>query len=261
MQLSNCLGKRAMKSPVHFDCIAGCGACCKGRFVPLTLAETESWLARGDDVVVLLEAFSTLGANEQSPAYRHNHARSAAARSGSADIQVIAVFAAANLQGCPNQLADTRCGIYTERPLVCRIYPMEVNPFIVLNPATKECPTTAWSQMDGEPLIASDGLPPPALRQLIDASRQADREDALVKVNICRHLGFTTTAWKGNGFTVFFPTNEQLRLAIAHQSRSQAPATQWHVRIHGEALRLELEQLGVQLASEAPDQVFIPLAS
>jgi Fe-S-cluster containining protein len=249
-----------MNLPVHFNCLPGCGVCCKGRFVPLTLAETQAWLDRGDDVVVLLEAFSTEAANEPSPEYRHNHARSASARSGSADVQVIAVFAAANLQGCPNQLADSRCGIYTERPLVCRIYPMEVNPFIALDPATKECPQDAWSQAAGEQLIASDGLPPPPLRQWIEDSRQADRNDAQAKVEICRHLGFTTAAWKGNGFTVYFPSNEQMRLAIARQSSTLAPDVQWRVRAHGEPMLDQLERLGVQLAGEAPDQVFIPLA-
>lgn len=250
-----------MNTPVHFNCIAGCGACCKGRFVPLTLAETEAWLARGDDVVVLLEAFATLDTSEASAEYRHNHARSAAARSGSADIQIIAVFAAANLQGCPNQLADSRCGIYTERPLVCRIYPMEVNPFIAMDPAAKECPAGAWSQTIEAPLIASDGLPPPALRQLIDASRQADRDDAQAKVDICRHLGFATAAWKGNGFSVFFPSTEQLQEAIVRQRVMQPSRAPWHLHVHGEALHEQLVQQGMLLTSDASDHVFIPLTA
>lgn len=260
MRPYNLHGALHVTPSVRFDCVAGCGVCCKDRFVPLTLAETEQWLARGDDVVVLLEAFATEQSPDASAEYWHHHARSDAARSGTADLQVIAVLAAANLQGCPNQLADTRCGIYSERPLVCRIYPMEINPFIPLAPANKECPTSAWSSPTGEQLIASDGQPPLALRQLIEASRQADREDALAKVDICRHLGFDTTAWKGNGFAIYFPEREQLLQAIALQRSTTAPAVQWRVRAHGEPLLKHLTQLGVQLAEEAPDHVFIPLA-
>lgn len=259
MRLTTLSGIRFMSFPVRFNCVAGCGACCKGRFVPLTLAETEAWLARGDEVVVLLEAFSR-DADDTCAEYQHKHARSAEARCGSTDVQVIAVFAAANLQGCPNQLADTRCGIYSERPLVCRIYPMEVNPFIALEPEAKECPSNAWSQPLGEQLIASDGQPPRALQQLIESSRQADREDAQAKVDICRHLGFTTAAWKGNGFTVFFPTGEQLRQAISLRGQEQAPEVQWKVRAHGEPVLEQLAQLGMQLTDEAPDHLFIALA-
>ncbi|MDZ3992247.1 YkgJ family cysteine cluster protein [Pseudomonas sp. Teo4] len=248
-----------MTVPVSFNCV-GCGVCCKGRFVPLSLAEAETWLARGDDVVILLEAFATRHEAQNNASYRHDAARSDQVRSGSADLQVIAIFAASVLHGCPNLQADDRCGIYAERPLVCRIYPMEVNPFIALNPSTKECPAPAWTAPDGELLIASDGQPPLELRRLIEASRQADRDDARAKVDICRHLGLSTAAWKGNGLTAYFPTPEKLLQAIARQRTEPAPPVQWTVRAHGGVLIEQLTQSGVQLTGEAPEHVFIPLA-
>ncbi|WP_367889644.1 YkgJ family cysteine cluster protein [Burkholderia sp. L27(2015)] len=53
-----------------------------------------------------------------------------------------------------------RCGIYEQRPLVCRIYPAEISPFVELTPMHKACPPDAWTP----------GLPP-LLRagKLVDA--------------------------------------------------------------------------------------------
>lgn len=245
-------------TPVSFRCV-GCGDCCKGRFVPLTLSETAAWLARGDDVVVLLEAFEPDETDSPSAEYRHNVARSDRGRSGTAEVQVIAIFAASVLQGCPNLGVDNACTIYSERPLVCRIYPMEINPFISLVPTTKECPDDAWNSSVGEWLIASDGQAVAGLQQLIDASRIADREDAQAKIAICQQLGITTAAWKGNGLAVHFPEHRKLLQAIAEQPSKLATEQPWRIHAHGEDLLQYLQESGVALHSGTQDHLFIPL--
>lgn len=121
-------------------------------------------------------------------------------------------FAAFNPGACRNLDADNLCRIYERRPLVCRIYPMEINPHIPLRPDAKDCPTEAWQR--GPVLIHGSQLMDRQLAELIERSRQADRDDIHAKVQICQQLGITTSALKGNGFTAYLPDTGALHAAL-----------------------------------------------
>lgn len=88
------------------------------------------------------------------------------------------------------------------------------------------------------------------LRALIDASRQADRDDIAGKVAICQALGMTTSALKGNGFTAWLPDMAAFAAVLG-----QAPQTvdaPWMVHVQDEALATELTDQHLQVTGEAP---------
>lgn len=240
-------------NPTRFNCV-GCGACCKGRFIPLTLMEARQWLERGHDVVILLEAFKRPYWSASDHEYQHSLLRWAQVQSGSTHVQATAIFSANALTQCPNLEADDRCGIYDERPLVCRIYPMEINPFIELKPENKDCPTDAWKQGD---VIVSDSGAEPTLASLIQVSRLADRVDARAKISICNRMGINVAAWKADALVIHFPARERFLEAInAEYSTSEDDASElgtWKLRVAPSPLRDELTQ--GQLALDEAENV------
>ncbi|WP_375739307.1 YkgJ family cysteine cluster protein [Pseudomonas boanensis] len=242
---------------VKFACV-GCGACCRGRFVPLPQDEAFAWLARGGEVAILLEAFLLEPARSHEPRYAHDSGRAGIGRSGSADLNVIAIFAGVAQPQCPNLGANNLCAIYAERPLVCRIYPMEINPFIPLNPSAKDCPPESWGSADSEVLIATDRRVNPEFAALIEDSREADRRDAASKLPICQALGYSVAGWKGNGLTLYLP--ERQRLVEAYSAAAQRPviASQWTVQVQGTALEDSLQRRGIRLNDTASEHAFVP---
>src|SRR5690606_21822604 len=168
-----------------FSCV-GCGKCCNDHHVPLTLEEARMWANDGGQVIVLVEGF--LGNGLGLPLQQREHAerRSAVVRSGESDAYVAITFAAYNAGRCRNLDEDNLCRIYERRPLVCRIYPMEINPHIPLNIAVKECPPQSWES--GPDLIVGGTLVDQPLAELIQRSRQADRDDVLVQAAMCAPL-------------------------------------------------------------------------
>ena len=81
---------------------------------------------------VILEAIPWLEefpSDDQQAAHRRR--RSFAAMSGRLPVRIVVILAADISGACPNLKHDLRCGIYERRPLVCRIYPAEINPFIL----------------------------------------------------------------------------------------------------------------------------------
>ncbi|MEX6674449.1 YkgJ family cysteine cluster protein [Pseudomonas sp. W2Oct36] len=246
-----------MHYPTRFSCV-GCGACCKGRFIPLTLGETRQWLERGDDVAILLEAFSRPHWPVSEQEYQHSLLRSAQVSCGATQVQVTAIFAAHALTQCPNLQRDDLCGIYENRPLVCRIYPMEINPFIELEPQAKDCPPEAW---EPNTIIISDASADPALSSLIQASRLADQNDAGLKISICNQMGINVAAWKAEAFVIHFPERDQFLEAVNGQTSSfqgdQSDLGAWMLRVASPALCNELKngQLALDEA-EHPNYIF-----
>lgn len=240
---------------IRFAC-NGCGACCKSRLIPLTLNEARQWLARGHDVAIVLEAFNEATWTSDPQQFAHSVRRAAEVGSGDARIQVIAVFTANALDRCPNLGADDRCGIYDARPLVCRIYPMEINPFIPLQPENKGCPPETWQT--GE-VMFTDRIIDPTLAHQVEQSRQADRDDARAKINICEYMGLTTVAWKNNAMAIYQPDRQALIAAInacdagAHEPAGKA----WSVRVDQPDLRQRLLASDIGLSDDSSaDYIF-----
>ena len=98
---------------------------------------------------------------------------------GSSEARVTAILVGIVSGACMNLDKDMKCRIYERRPLVCRIYPAEISPFVQFNTAAKACPPEAWQS---EQVLLVDGQPiDPVLQSLIEQSRQTDRDEALKK--------------------------------------------------------------------------------
>lgn len=100
----------------------------------LTLDEARHWVADGGQLIVLVEAFLANGMGLPDAQREHATRRACAVPCGSTQAHVAITFAAFNPGACRNLDADNLCRIYERRPLVCRIYPMEINPHIPLRP-------------------------------------------------------------------------------------------------------------------------------
>jgi Fe-S-cluster containining protein len=224
----------------------------------LTLEEARSWAADGGNVIVLVEGF--LGSGLGLPELQRDHAqrRSAIVPSGNTEAYVAITFAAYNAGRCRNLDEDDRCRIYERRPLVCRIYPMEINPHIPLNPAAKDCPPESWEQ--GPALIVGGELMDKELAELIRRSRQADRDDIQAKEAVCGLLGIHTTALKGDGFTAYLPDMGLFAQAIELATQEVVQANEWVFHVSGMDIAEQLLDAGARIATEVPaNYAFISL--
>ncbi|AMW81606.1 hypothetical protein AK972_0806 [Pseudomonas yamanorum] len=241
----------------HFSCV-GCGKCCTDHHVPLTLEEARSWAADGGNVIVLVEGFLGTGLGLAELQREHAQRRSAIVPSGNTEAYVAITFAAYNAGRCRNLDEDNRCGIYERRPLVCRIYPMEINPHIPLNPGAKDCPPESWEQ--GPALIVGGELMDKELAELISRSRQADRDDIQAKEAVCGLLGIHTTALKGDGFTAYLPDMGLFAQAIELATQEAVPANEWVFHVSGMDIAEQLLDAGARIATEVPvNYAFISL--
>lgn len=242
--------RRQVNDSLRFAC-TGCGKCCTGHHVPLTLAESRQWAASGGQVVVLIEAFVEDGPGMPADQREHVLRRSHPVPCGDSEVRVSVTFAAFNPGRCRNLNENDLCTIYESRPLVCRIYPVEINPHIPLRPENKDCPPEAWEQ--GPELIHGSLPVDPALLALVQASRQADRDDIAAKVAVCQALGMTISALKGNGFTAYLPDMGALAAAVADVPPAHdAP---WALHVQDTALLAKLQAQGLQ-AGDTPSQYY-----
>jgi Fe-S-cluster containining protein len=242
-----------------FSCV-GCGKCCNDHHVPLTLPEARMWAADGGQVIVLVEGFLGNGLGLPMQQREHAERRSLMVRSGATEAYIAITFAAYNVGRCRNLDEDNLCRIYERRPLVCRIYPMEINPHIPLNIAVKECPPESWEK--GPDLIVGGELVDQELAGLIQRSRQADRDDIRTKDAICALLGIRTTALKGDGFTAYLPDMTAFAVVI-DQVTTQPMAesgADWLFHVSGEDVAGQVQAAGAHVATDAPENyAFISL--
>lgn len=142
----------------------------------------------------------------------------------------VVVMLVANVVGaCPNLLSDMRCGIYEDRPLVCRIYPAEINPLITLQREQKACPPEAWAK-DRPLLQRGRVLTDKVISSDIEMSRAADVLDAGVKSRLCAALNLGHTAMVHEAVLVYSPTAQTLLSALSSATASdigQEPVAQW----------------------------------
>lgn len=199
---------------IDFECTS-CGKCCHDLRLPLTVAEALAWIDRGDEVQVLCEGLPW----PEEPAaadlqLAHKRRRSFATHSGALPARVVTILAGAFVGPCPNLGSDSLCGIYADRPLVCRIYPAEINPFIEMQPASKQCPPEAWTP-GRPPLMRAGRLVDATMLALIEASRAADARDVDVKQRVCAALGIDAAALSNEGFAVYSPSPVALHAALS----------------------------------------------
>lgn len=208
---------------IDFECTM-CGKCCHDLRLPLTVTEAVAWLQRGSNVQILCEA---LPWPTEPPADNllaaHKRRRSFAAMSGSLSTRVLVTLAAGYAGPCPNLQPDMRCGIYGQRPLVCRIYPAEINPFIELEPTHKACPPDAWTP--GLPsLLRAGTLVDEGMLALIQQSRDADVNDLPIKQQLCTLLGIDQAAVSNEGFVAHSPDRFNLLAALQQASDERGMA-------------------------------------
>lgn len=144
--------------------------------------------------------------------------------------RVVATLVANIQPQCPNLKDDMRCAIYDRRPLVCRIYPAEINPFQGVNPLMKACPPEAWSS--DRPLMMREGVPVnDGLRSDIKRWRDTLAPDIAVKHRLCVALQLSDAAVAHEGFLVYSPPGPVLLAALsaALKDRAPAPETQWRL--------------------------------
>ncbi|NYH14782.1 YkgJ family cysteine cluster protein [Paraburkholderia bryophila] len=210
---------------IDFECTM-CGKCCHDLRLPLTVKEAFAWLERGDNVQIMCEALPWL---EEPPADNlqaaHKRRRSFAAMSGSLPTRVVAILAATHAGPCPNLQPDMRCGIYEQRPLVCRIYPAEINPFIELTPTHKACPPEAWTP-GLPPLMRAGKLIDADTFALIQQSRESDENDLAIKQQVCALLGIDQAAVSNEGFVAHSPDPIDLLAALLLASNERTALTQ-----------------------------------
>lgn len=233
---------------MRFSC-NGCGKCCHDHHVPLTLSEARDWAADGGTLIVLIEAVLEDGSGLPAGQQEHVFKRSLAVRCGQTRAHLAITFAAFNQGACRNLQSDMRCGIYERRPLVCRIYPMEINPHIPLRAENKDCPPEVWQA--GPELIVGNQLLDAELAELIERSRQADRDEIAAKAAICERLGIHTSALKGDGFTAYLPQREAFLAALDEvlAAGEVAPQADWSLHVSNDALAKQLEETGAMIAA------------
>jgi Fe-S-cluster containining protein len=193
-----------------FSCTK-CARCCRGHNLPLTWEEALFWLNDGGQVDVYCEADVWPMDSVDALRAAHRQRRSFPALCGNIEVRITAILVAVITGPCRYLAADLSCRIYDRRPLVCRIYPAEINPFIQLQPSRKACPREAWDAR--EPLVTSD------LQTFIERSRQTDQDDAPQKSLLCRQLRVNVAALAGEGFVRYSPEVHTLREAM-HNIRS-----------------------------------------
>jgi hypothetical protein len=179
------------------------------------VAEAVDWLKDGNPVQIICEATPW---PQEAPAgdlkAAHVKRRSFAATSGALPVRVVAILVANVAGDCPNLLPDMRCGIYERRPLVCRIYPAQINPFIPLEPSKRACPAEAWAG-HLPPLMQAGAVVNDAIRGAIQRSRDTDALEADLKGGLCAALRLGDAALAQEGFVVYSPAVDTLLRALS----------------------------------------------
>jgi Fe-S-cluster containining protein len=237
-----------------------CGQCCHNHSLPLTLAEAISWLEDNGNLAIFCEAMPW--APEPSPhdlRATHQRKRSFAVSCGSSSARVTAILVAVVSGACKNLGEDSRCRIYESRPLVCRIYPAEISPFIQLNTSAKACPPEAWVS---DTAFLSDGsVVDLGLQSLIEKSRQTDRDDALQKGILCSDLNIDVAAITDEGFVAHEPDRktllDALRRARAADRRTLSADRPWRLYSRVPKTLASLKASGMEtLFEKGPEESF-----
>jgi Fe-S-cluster containining protein len=244
---------------IHFNCTQ-CGKCCHDTNIPLTITEAIAWLRRGHVVKLICEATPWTRALDDEPRAAHFKRRSFLVTSGTVPTRVVVMLAGNIVGACPNLLPDQRCGIYEDRPLVCRIYPAEVSPMISLEPRSKRCPPEAWGPE--HPVLQNGAeVMDAVVRHDVGSWRARDTIEATARYRLCRALGIQAAAVVHEAALVYAPTYERLLWALSAAIVSELPADptiQWHFVSSQEKTLGDLKEIGASAvhAHDAADGSF-----
>lgn len=209
-------------SEIKFSCTL-CGRCCHNHSLPLTLDEAISWLEDDGKVDIFCEADLWLSEPpKEDLSAAHRRKRSFAASCGSTRVRITVLLVGVVSGACKNLGDDLKCRIYERRPLVCRIYPAEINPFIQLNTAGKACPPEAW--VSGRTMLSDGTIVDRDMQSLVEKSRRIDQEDVAQKSLLCSHLSIDVAAVAGEGFVTYEPDRNTLLDAL-REARVADPET------------------------------------
>lgn len=186
---------------LHFDCTQ-CGRCCHDLRLTLSVDEARAWAGRGHQVDLLAEGWPWPDDGDPDDGVtRWRGATSFPVLVGEVPFRINLRLVARHAGPCPHLQPDMRCGNYEARPRICRIYPLESRPFERVSPSRRKCPPQAWG--DELPVLERNGEPADAEAQaLLAAHRQAMIVDVPLKARLASALGFTDTAFAGEGMAV-----------------------------------------------------------
>jgi Fe-S-cluster containining protein len=198
---------------VDFQCTR-CGKCCCNLWLPLSVDEAINWILDGNTVQVLCEAIpwpAELPVEDLQAAFKRE--RSFPASAGKLPVRVLVTLAAPQRERCPNLNGDGLCAIYARRPAVCRVYPVELNPFRALDPARRLCPPEAW--LPGLPaLMRERQLTDESLRLLVESVQSRAVNDVDVMAVLCEMLGIRLAALSNEGYVAHNPPADKLLEAL-----------------------------------------------
>ena len=234
---------------LNFTCV-GCGRCCHGLRLPLSIAEAILWIERGGTVEVMCDAAPRI--DDEDPQARHRAARAIAGRSGGlplrVSIQLVAVFDGP----CPNLLPDMRCGAYHVRPDACRIYPAELRPGRAVVPQDKACPPESWGE--GRPPFLDDtaGVRDLETAAAIARARAAGLDDLAAKARLAAMLGIDRAALVNEGLVIWRIASDDLLSALRRaRAAAMVPAMEWSLVSAREETRAMIAD--AEAIAETPD--------
>jgi Fe-S-cluster containining protein len=235
--------------PLRFSCTL-CGRCCHGLRLPLGLAEARTWLSEGGTVELFCEAIPW---PQEMPAddgmAQHKRKRSFPAASGSLPVRVIVSLLASFPGACPNLRSDMTCGIYERRPMACRIYPAEVNPFIAVDPGQKLCPPEAW-EADTPLQTETGGWADATVADAVDRRRGSDYREADAKGRLCEWLGINAAGLTNEGVVTYTPERSRFLAAldaISAEHETESDRSPWIMVSHRDRTLSLLASAGADL--------------
>lgn len=248
-----------MTRDANFSCTI-CGRCCHDNNLPLTIDEAVAWIEDGGRVVMLCEATPWIrepASDDARASYIKR--RSFPVISGTASVQVTVLLVATLSGACRNLGDDFRCRIYDRRPLVCRIYPAEINPFIALNLTRKVCPPEAWKS--DKPLLSHGVIVDQATKVLVERSRSIDMQEVPQKRRLCDALGINVASLKEEGFVVHafdqIDLLQALRNARSAGGDGRKDEGEWRVYTPWPLTLDRLRSVGVDaISTRDPDETY-----
>ncbi len=215
------------------------------------------WAKRGGLVQIMCHAAPD--ADDTGETVEYKRKRRFIAKSGDLLIRVQVILVARFEGACPNLQQDMRCGIYDQRPNVCRIYPAEIMPGIVVNPASRLCPPEAWN--DGQPVFLTDDsqVVDTVTRAAIAATRAAGLVDLKAHQSLVAALGIDVAALENEGFTVWKIDRARLIAAlddsvVAGANDNTDAVSQWRfMTLRSETAKL-IAAAGAKLMAELPPE-------